>query len=389
MLWINFLHLYQPVNADAHVIKEATEKSYMRIIRALEEHPNSKFTLNIQGGLFLRWEELGYQNLIMRIGKMFKKGQIELTSTCAFHPLAPLIPIEEVKKQIEENEIILKKKFGNDFCCKGFFLPEMAYGVEVARLIKEKGYEWLILDEITHSGTVGKIKHHQVYRDKNSDLKIVFRMRGLSQNFVPDILSQEGRLKKYKSSDDFYITATDAEIYGLRHIDHTGEFEKFLSSSDLKTDTISGFIGSCSIEEAKLVASNWESTEEELKNKLPYALWHHPKNNIQKKLWELANLAYKVINENQDDENYYWARWHLVRGFASCTFWWASGRDFKLFGNISWSPDEIERGVNEFIRGVRALQKENTRKSKMKAERLYIKVKQLVWNKHWNYIWKK
>lgn len=37
MKWINFLHLYQPVNADPAIIKEAAEKSYYRIVSALEK----------------------------------------------------------------------------------------------------------------------------------------------------------------------------------------------------------------------------------------------------------------------------------------------------------------------------------------------------------------
>jgi len=70
MLWINFLHLYQPANADAVHIKEATDLSYLRIIRALEEHPNLKFTLNISGCLVLRWKNLKMTDLLERIKKL-------------------------------------------------------------------------------------------------------------------------------------------------------------------------------------------------------------------------------------------------------------------------------------------------------------------------------
>ena len=65
--WINFLHIYQPINTDAYIIKEATDKSYWRIINALNEHPKINFTLNISGCLLLRWEELGYKKLIVNI----------------------------------------------------------------------------------------------------------------------------------------------------------------------------------------------------------------------------------------------------------------------------------------------------------------------------------
>ncbi len=386
MLWINFLHLYQPVNTDGHVIKEATEMSYLRLIRALEEHPQIKFTFNITGCLFLRWEELGYQDLIKRLNKLVLDGQLELTGSAAYHALLPLIPKEETIRQIKENEEILKKHFGKNFKPEGFFLPEMAYSADVAKLIKRLGYKWLILDEITYNGRLDQIDFNKIYQDENSDLKIIFRSRKDSKCYVPELI-----LKKLKEkNNDISITATDGELYGLRHIDHTAEFEKVLKEKNLKTKTISEFINNQT--EPILfsaINSTWESLEDELKNNLPYALWFDKKNKIQKKLWEFANSAYKIVEENKKDDNYSWARWHLVRGFASCTFWWASAKDFRLFGPISWSPDEIERGLNEFIRAIRALDDITTKKIKIKSEKIYIKLKKMVWTKHWNYYWKK
>jgi len=389
MQWINFLHLYQPVNKDAYFIQEATVMSYHRIVRGLEENPRTKMTLNIQGCLFLRWEELGETGLIKRIKKLIEKGQVELTGSCAYHALAPLVPIDEVEKQIRENEEILRKHFGAEFKPKGFFFPEMAYGVDVAKLVKSLGYEWLLLDEISGTGKFGAIDFNKVYQDQNSDLKVVFRMRKLSQNFVPDILGNDERLLEYKNEQDLYVTATDAELYGLRHIDHTAEFEKLLKKSDLQTETISEFIHDKKITKIKVVPSNWEATEVELAKGIPYALWRDSKNKIQKQLWKLTELAYSVIKDNPDDTNTAWARWHFVRGLASCTFWWASGRDLQLFGSVSWSPDEVERGINEFIRAIRSLHNEETRSAKIKGEKLYIKIKQMIWSEHWEYYWKK
>ena len=184
LTWINFLHLYQPVNTDAHVIKEATEQSYYRIIRAIEEHPNIKFNLNINGCLFLRWEDLGYHDLIKRIGKLIKKGKIELTGTACYHPIVPLIPEKEVKRQITENEEILQKHFGKNFKPKGFFFPEMAYSPATARIVKSMGYEWIILDEMAVDGKIKNHDFNQVYYDKNSGLKIVIRSRKISNSYV-------------------------------------------------------------------------------------------------------------------------------------------------------------------------------------------------------------
>lgn len=385
MLWINFFHLYQPANADGHKIKEATEKSYLRILRALEENENAKFTLNINGCLFLRWEDLGYIDIYKRISALINKGRLELTGNAAYHPLLPLIDKSEAQKQIEETETILHK-YLDGYKPKGFFMSEMAYGTEPAKIIKSKGYNWIILDEISYNGKLGQLKNEKIFMDENSGLKIIFRDRKLSQTYVPETVS---KLLKEKESKEI-ITACDGELVGLRHIDHTAEFEKLIKNSDLEMQLISNYIESRkNFQNISPMPSSWESTEKELEQKKPYAVWHNDDNPIQKKLWSLADLAYRSCQENHNDPNYGWARWHLIRGLASCTFWWASGKDFNLFAPISWNPDEIERGVNELVRSVRALENESTRELKMKAEKYYIEIKQLIWEQHWTYHWKK
>ena len=389
LTWINFLHIYQPINTDAHTIKEATDKSYWRIARALIEHPEIKFTLNISGCLFLRWKELGYQKLIEIFKKLSEKKQIEFTGSVAYHPLLPLIPKNEVVKQINENEKILKKYFGKNFFSKGFFLPEMAYSSSVAKIIKKHGYEWIILDEIAFDEKKQDKKLNNIYKDKASGLKVIFRSKKLSNTYVPKTVKKLLTTNKQKT----IITGTDGELYGLRYLDQTAEFEKILNNKNLITKTISEFINEKELKEKikkiKIRACNWESTEKELKEKKPYASWINKKNKIQNKLWDLANFAYKTLEKNKDDKNYYWARWHLVRGFASCSFWWASAKDFSYnYGPYAWNPDEIERGVNELIRAIRTLNNIKTRKTKIKAEKIYIKIEQLIWQNHWNYYWK-
>ena len=385
MLWINFLHLYQPVNADAYHIKEATEKSYLRIIRALEEHSNLKFSFNINGCLFYRWEELGYHDLIARIGKLIKKGQIELCGNAAYHPLLPLIKKEEAKKQIKETEAILRKHFGPEFKPKGFFLSEMAYDARTAKLVKSLGYEWLILDEISGNGKLGTIDSTKPYLDLNSGLKIVFRSRQLSNSYVPETVSRQ--MTEGKS---VAVTATDGELYGLRFVDHSAMFEELLKRSDLETRLISDFIRQePAAPGLNLVASNWESSEDELANKAPFALWQDKQNEIQTDLWRLADLAFRTIAKHKTDRNQVWARWHLVRGLASCTYWWASGKDFKeSFGPLAWSPDEIERGLNELIRSIRSLEDSDTVEVKLRAEKLCLRIRKKVWESHWGKYWK-
>jgi len=384
-LWINFLHWYQPANTDAYHIQEAVDKSYTRLVRALEEHPRTKFTFNISGCLILRLEELGHLDLIARIKKLIEKGQLEITGTAAYHALLPLVDETEVVRQIKENEAILKKHFGANFKPRGFFFPEMAYSPQVAKIVKKMGYQWIIVDEILFNGKLNQVNFSDVYLDTNSNLKVIFRGRHFSGTYVPD------NLEKFFTKNKTIITATDGELYGLRHEDPTGELEKILEGKFFSTKLISDFVDERKkIIRVKLLSGNWESTVRELKNHEPYALWQKKGNKIQVAIWDLANLAQAVSQKNKKDSNYNWSRWHLVRGLASCTFWWASGRDFSVnFGPRAWSPDEIERGINEFIRSIRSLHNQTSSRTKIKAEKMYLHVQRLIWEKHWRYYWQK
>ena len=245
-------------------------------------------------------------------------------------------------------------------------------------------YEWIILDEISAYGKLNKLDYNKLYLEKNTGLKICFRSRALSKSYVPKNIFNLIN----KNFTGLAITATDAELYGLRHEDHTGTFEKLLKRPEIETLTVSEFLAGQSEKiELEIIPSSWESTAKELKNNTPYILWRNEKNKIHRLLWQLADLAIQTNNNYKHDDNYSWSRYHLNRGLCSCTFWWASARDFKLFGAISWSPDEIERGLNELIKSIRSLSDPATKDSKIRGEKLYIKIKQLIWHKHWNYHW--
>lgn len=389
MRWINFLHFYQPANLEKEKVIEATKQSYARIVRGLEEHPNIKFTLNIAGCLIKRWdEEPGLNLLIQRIKRLVRRGQIELTGSAAYHPFLPLIGEKEALEQIREQEKILKKSFGPKLKLAGFFSPEMAYAPSLAKLIKKLGYRWLMLDEISAYGKLNKVEPDKKYFDRTSGLILIFRNRKISDSYVPERIL---KLLKEKTPPTVVVTASDAELYGLRHVDHTAVFEKLLKQGELRAATVSDYLKSLKIEKKiKPLPSSWQSSETELKNRQPYALWYNKNNPIQRSLWQLAGLAQKLFERHAQDANAWWARWHLVRGLSSCTFWWASNKNFSaVFGPTSWSPDEIERGLGELIRSIRSLEKSTDLKTKLTAENLTLKIKKMIWQKHWRYVSKK
>lgn len=386
MLWINFLHFYQPVNKEESAIREATEKSFLRVLRGIEENENIKFTLNINACLFLRWDEMGYSTIFTRLKKLLRAGRLELTGNAAYHPLLPLIPKAEQERQIKEAEKIFFKYLGDDWQPKGFFMSEMAYGKDTAKLIKSLGYNWIILDEIAYSGKLKQVDCQKNYFDKASGLQVVFRNRKLSNTYVPESII---RLLEKKSSETV-ISASDGELYGLRHEDPTAEFEKVLKHPSLETGLLSSYLAEeREKENITITASSWESSEAEVADNTPYLIWQDKDKEIQKRLWKFVNFVYQICEEYRHDRNRRWSRWHLVRGLASCTFWWASEKDFKHnFGPFAWSPDEIERGMNELVRAVRSIDDVASRDQKIEAEKIYLDLKRIIWEKHWKVYWK-
>jgi hypothetical protein len=387
MLWLNFLHFYQPANAEFYSIRKALDKSYWRLLRLMEEHPDLRMTWNVSGCLLERLADEKEMAFIERLKFLVRKGRIELVGSSAYHGFLPLLPEAEVVRQIRANEKILKKYFGPKFKPTGFFLPEMAYSPAVAKLIKRLGYRWLILDEVAYSGGSNRRPvAGQFYADAASGLKVIFRDRELSSAYPPD------KLLKLVKTDGVYLTATDAELYGLRHEDPTAELEKIVKFKSVQTLTISGLLKTSSrkFTSVNIWPSSWESTPREIKNRQPYRLWQDRGNRIQANLWQLANLSLGLGNKFKGDKNFYWHRWHLVRGLASCTFWWASARDFsKIYGPYAWSPDEIERGLEDLIRSVRSFCDFKTKKSKLEAEKYYLRIKKLIWEEHWRKHWRK
>ena len=149
---VNFaflLHIYQPPVQIAPVIKQIVRESYRPLLNALREHPNAKISLNINATLTEQLDDYGFTDIIEGISTLASRGQIDFTGSGKFHPLLPLIPEPEIKRQIELNTKTNRKYFGNVYNPKGFFPPEMAISEEIFPVIKKTGFKWVIASFFT------------------------------------------------------------------------------------------------------------------------------------------------------------------------------------------------------------------------------------------------
>jgi predicted glycosyl hydrolase (DUF1957 family) len=373
--WVNFLHIYQPPWQTVGVVQQVASQSYEYLVFLFKKYPKYQVSMNISGCLLDMLYEIR-PDLIKELQILVNKKQIELTATAKFHALLPLLSREEIIRQIELNTKALQKYFPK-VKPQGFYLPEMAYSFEVAKIIKHLGYEWVILDPICAGE---KIDNNIIYSIKNIGLKVVFRDREISKKYPAEEIYHQ--LEKVEA-DEIIISATDGEIYGHRHEDWQGHIEKVIAHKNIQTKTVSQYIASLKNKKAiALRSGTWESSPAELKNKTPFILWDDPKNKIHHGLWSLVELASQLLKKYKKDPSYEWARMHLDQGLISCTFWWASARQPSDFSPLTWHPDMIDNGVEELVRSVRSLQSA-TSQEKIRAEKIYLEVKKNTWMIHW------
>lgn len=376
MYWINFLHLHQPPNQEAGTLKQVDQESYQLIFQLFDKYPNIKATLNISGSLLEQMRQQKDWPWLEKLKKLIQNKRVELTASVKYHPILPLLPTNEIQRQIQLHQEISRDIFGPLYRPRGFFLPEMAYGRSVARLIEKMGFSWIILDEIHFPD--GKPRPNILYQIKNTNLKVIFRNRHYSKSFPPEsIITNFNQIK-----EQYLITAHDGEMYGHWHKDQKFYHQVF-THTKIKTLTVSEYLRRLKIKKSVSPrAASWESTEKELKQGIPLALWSDPKNKIHQQLWELRKIAIKVVEKNRENPQYFWARNHLDRGLSSCSWWWAAEKKPDVFSPVTWNPNEIEKGLKELINSVRSLEKINPR-TKLKAEKIYLSLIKNIWHKHW------
>jgi len=369
LIWVNFFHIYQPPNWPKKIIIKAMRESYRPIVNTLLKNKQLRITLNISGSLTQQLIEHQQFDIIKKIKKLATRHQVELVGTALYHPLLPLLPDQEIIRQIKLNDIVNKKHFGAAYQPKGFFPPEMAYSNKVARLVKNLGFKWIIIDEISAYGRLGKLNFDQKYTIKNTQLAVIFRNRNLSdyisfrsQINKPDDFWQE--TAKDNRSQTVLITAMDGENLGHHRKGLDKLWKKLITEKNIRSVTISELLEKYKhFKDINPRKASWSSRESELKHNNPYVLWLDPKNPIHHLQWDLLRKTITLVNKNKNHPHYQLVRSLLDRRLASDQFWWASAKPWwslqiikkktielhKIALLLGSKNNKIERLVNKII----------------------------------------
>lgn len=386
--WINFLHIYQPPQQEEYIFHKVARESYFEIVKFFDLYDDLRLTMNISGSLLEQLVFYRYDKLLEDFRKAFLAGEMELTGSAMYHPILPLLPESEIERQILLDEKMKKQIFGDGYERRGFYLPEMAYSKKVAQVLERMGFEWIILDEISYRGSLDVCDTGKIYKMRDSDLKVIFRSRAISDAFVPEKISELSAEKREEELN--IITATDGELYGHRHHDFYDKTRRAVEDGNVRAWKVSDFIKSfdgVGLEEVEPVSSCWESREEDIKAGVPFPYWSETTNEIQKELWSFADFVCAAVEDSRQDFNYKVARDFADRGLSSCHFWAASGKRSFVWKDLIWNPDTIERGNMFFIKAIRSLSVMDV-SQRMEAEKKFLKIAQLVWECHWNRFYK-
>jgi alpha-amylase/alpha-mannosidase (GH57 family) len=371
MYWSNFLHIYQPPTQTEAIVRKVTNEGYRTLVRVLKESPGGKITLNISAVLTEQLARYGLDDVIRGLRELAERGQVEFTGSAMYHPILPLIPKDEVIRQIKLNTDVNQHYFGEIYKPAGFFPPEMCYSYEVAQTVAELGFRWIIVDEVSFKGKIDSVKYDRLYKIEGlGDFLVFFKERpfsaGITYGTYPSAEPFLAALKDRLQKQTYLLTGTDGEVYGH----HRPGQEKLLSevfARDVpKTCTISELIKHfVQVDTVSPLPSSWSTWEDEMAQGIPYPQWQYPGHELHRLQWQLTDFVLHTVKEALPGApRFSEARNLLDQGLHSCQYWWASCRPW-------WSVEMIESGAQKLYQAVEALGNAIDPRQTAEASRLF------------------
>lgn len=329
-------------------------QSYRPIFTHLKENKHIRLTLNINGALLELFDKYEYRDLIDLLREASAEGRIEFTSSAKYHAFLPFLNADQTIRQIKMNDETNSFYLGKHYKPRGFFPPEMAYKEEVAKIVADLGFEWMLLDEIALKGIPDAVDYTKYYVIKGTKLHVFFRERRLSNLIMSAVVRSPETLKEAMRadlrSDRYLVTAMDGETFGH----HRPGLEKMLfevwSSPDFDLSTISDLLKDARPTlEITPHKSTWASSKEDIEKGIQFLSWSDPSNAIHKWQWELVTLALSEVSAmDKKHPRFAAVEKRMDISLASDHFWWASAKPW-------WSVEMIEDGAYRLLDTIRMI----------------------------------
>jgi predicted glycosyl hydrolase (DUF1957 family) len=349
MKYINlFFHIYQPPTQSVEMLNRIVEQSYRPLTTQFLGFPNLKFTLNISYSLAELLNAYGFGSILSDIKKAYESGILELTATGAYHPIFPLIPEEEVRRQLDLNTEGVRNLITPNFDPPGVFPPEMAFDGNLAAQFRALGYQWTITDDSCLGAYAEPVPYNKIYLFEG--LAVFFRSNFWTNKFaeaVSDWRHGKDAVKDLRlgldqwfgEEDGYLIIALDGETFGHHHPQLGEEFlnELFLAfqetSDELRLVHLSEIYNLFPRVQAFIPPGSWSADKRDIAARDYFAWWKSNNNPIHQLQWEFTNFVLRNVR-SIDDRDLHAA---MDKALYSCQYWWACFWKFN--------PGEIYRGA--------------------------------------------
>ncbi len=352
MKYINLiLHIYQPPTQSPDVLDKVVAECYQPLTELFLEFSDLRFTLNITYSLVELLKD-PYPEILANIRQAHAAGTLELTATGAYHPIFPLIPEEEVRRQLEINHEGNRMDLTPDFDPKGVFPPEMAFDGQLASTLRQAGYRWTIVDDHILDYFNRPIPFDQIYTFDG--LGVFLRSNHWSNRFA-QYEGQWGRgadafeelrrgMREWTGDKDGYlIIALDGETFGHHQKKLSSHFlreffEAIRNQSEIQLSHLSSLFDNHAFPKHQnfIPPGSWSSDPVDTARNDFFTWWKAQENQRHQLQWELTELVLdQVIRTNDKD-----LRRQMDRALGSSPFWWASFWKFH-----PTSVNEIYKGA--------------------------------------------
>ncbi len=340
------LHAYQPPYPiqERFVLDRIVDNCYRPISSNLENHDSVKLVINMNASLTEMLLEAA-PDVIDSFTRSAEKGKVEFLESGAYHPIFPLISLEQAKIQIELNNKINSEAFGSSYNPKGVWPPELAVDMKSLTLFSEMGYSYAMVPENSIPNNLSaKMPYFSnnsriftlINRDKNLSNSISFNSyRGSVDDAVKHFKTV---FAKYKSP---IVIATDMETFGEHNSDYWKFMFDFLSHLEIESVLFDNIVNITSkVEISQINNSSWSTESNDVEKGIAYPLWDHPKNpihTIQHAHFSIVEHLYEQeigLDKLTNEELILY-----LKSAQSCQFWWADRH------NGRWSPEIITKGI--------------------------------------------
>jgi len=296
MFWAPCVRVDLPVDAPSKQVRWLAT-ALEPLVTILEESDITVLNLAMSAAALRAFDRHGLRPLLDRIGFLAGERRIEMVGTAAHGALLPLLPVEEIARQIDLNDEVNRQYFGDGYHPTCLWAPYLAISLKVADVAFKRDYTSLLVDEGALRVWPGRWEGTRI--DGIEGMPGMFLLpssRQASRAFAEGQVHNRTQLEglaamPYEKGKSYVVTTVDltprtspfrALLVGMDR-ERMVRLEKLFNHFPLDGST------------SPLPCSSL-SQPEELGRGLPFAPWFSPGNERQAMQWRLVTMLVEVFH---------------------------------------------------------------------------------------------